>query len=193
MSGEIGACPDIIVKPRTTLKPLDPELRAEALKWATELRGIWLATGLTLGQFASLHPVDKGTVSRYLNGERVPRDRWFLDRLLEIRADKGEPLTPAVCEHLTKLHLRALEVAHPHEYKVRPVQDELEVAFIGKLEAERYAHALEEQLARRNREIQHLNRDKRLQRESRNAEYERLTTEIGRLTRQLHMAEERAA
>jgi hypothetical protein len=193
VSGENRSMPDIIVKPRVTLKPLDPKLRAEVLKWATELRVIWVATGLTLGQFASLHPVDKGTISRYLNGERVPRDHWFLDRLLAIRADRGEPVTPAVCEHLTKLHLRALEAAHPHEYKVRLVQDELEIALTGKLEAERYAHGLEEQLVKRNREIQRLTKDKKLLRASWNAEYERLTTEIGKLTRKLRMAEEWAA
>lgn len=48
--------------------------------------------------------IGKGTISRYLNGQRVPRDRWFLDRLLAIQSDNGNPVTLAVREHLTRLH-----------------------------------------------------------------------------------------
>ncbi len=87
-----------------SLKPLDPGLSVEVLDWVGELRMIWVAIGLSMNQFASLHPIDKGTISRYLNGQRVPRDHWFLDKLLAIHADSGNPLTPAVREHLTTLH-----------------------------------------------------------------------------------------
>ncbi len=59
-------------------------------------------------------------------------------------------------EHLATLQLRALKVAHPHEYRVRRVSDELEIALTGKLEAECYACALEEQLADRNRQVSEL-------------------------------------
>jgi serine phosphatase RsbU (regulator of sigma subunit) len=183
---------DVIVKPRATLKPLDPGLRAEVLEWAAQLRVIWAATGLSLGQFAVLHPVDKGTISRYLNGERVPRDHWFLDKLLAILADKGDPVTPVVCEHLTALHLRALEAAHPHEYKVRLIQDELKIAVTSKLEAERYARTLEEQLAQRNLEIRSLAEDKGRLRSAWHAEHDRLQRAIRETTRQLRETEERA-
>jgi hypothetical protein len=182
------------------LKPLDPGLSAEVLEWASELRVIWSATGLSMNEFASLHPIDKGTISRYLNGQRVPRDRWFLDKLLAIQADNGQPLTPAVREHLTGLHLRALAIAHPHEYRVRLVSDELEMALTGKLEAERHARALEEQLAERNRQVQELAADKGRLRAAwdadhvaMQAELERLTREIDEITGQLDLARERAA
>jgi len=192
---------DIARRPMPALKPLDPGLSAEVLEWADELRSIWTATGLSLNQFTCLYgPIDKGTVSRYLNGQRVPRDRWFLDKLLAIQTDNGNPLTPAVREHLTMLHLRALQVAHPHEYRVRLVNDELEIALTGKLEAERYARVLEEQLAERNRQIQELTDDKgRLRvawdadREAMQADFERLTRDIDDITGQLRWARERTA
>ena len=76
-----------------------------------ELREIWAAAGLSMNEFARLHPVDKGTISRYLNGKRVPRDRWFLDELMAIQSVVGAPVTTQVRKHLTGLQLRALEVA----------------------------------------------------------------------------------
>ena len=152
---------DIARKAPANLQPSDSRLSAEVREWASELRVIWAAVGLSMNQFACLYgPIDKGTISRYLNGQRVPRDRWFLDKLLAIQADKGQPVTPAVREHLTELHLHALQVAHPHEYRVRLINDQLEIALTGKQEAERYACALEEQLADRNRQVSELAEDK---------------------------------
>ena len=191
---------DIARKSPADLKPLASGLSAEVVDWAAELRVIWADIGLSMNQFASLHPIDKGTISRYLNGQRVPRDRWFLDKLLAIQADYGQPVTPAVREHLARLQLRALEVAHPHEYRVRRVSDELEIALTSKLEAELYARALEEQLADRNRQVSELAEAKgRLRaawaadRVAMQADCERLTREIGQIAGQLHLARERTA
>ena len=64
--------------------------------WVDELRAVWQATGLSMGQFAVLHPFDKGTISRYLGGHRVPGERHFLDTLLTTLETYGRPVTPAV-------------------------------------------------------------------------------------------------
>ena len=200
VGGDDGAMSDIARKPPADLRPLSPGLSAEVRDWVTELRVVWAAVGLSMNEFASVHPVDKGTVSRYLNGQRVPRDRWFLDKLLAIQADIGVPVTPNVREHLTGLQLRALEVAHPHEYRVRRVSDRLEIALTSRVEADRYARALEQQLAERNRQVRELADDKgRLRaawdadRVAMQAEYERLVQEIGKITRQLDLARQREA
>ncbi len=192
---------DIARKSPAALMPLDPRLPAEVREWVGELRVIWTATGLSLNQFRCLDGhghIDKGTISRYLNGRRVPSGPWFLDKLLAIQADNGRPITPAVREHLTELHMRALQVAHPHEYRVRLISDELEIAVTSKLEAERYARALEEQLAERSRRIEELTHDKsRLRaawdadRKAARADYERLTHEIDEIAGQLRLARER--
>jgi hypothetical protein len=192
--------PDIARKPPAGLRPLGAGLPVEVLEWTRALRVIWESTGWSVGRFASVNPIDKGTISRYLNGLRVPRDRWFLDSLFGILADDGKPVTPAVREHVTQLHLRALQAAHPHEYKVRKVSEELEIALTGKRRAERHARALEEQLARRRREVREPDDDKgRLRaawdddRTVRQAGYERDAREIREITSQLHLARERAA
>ncbi len=190
---------NIACRSNADLKPLNAGLSVEVLDWVDELRIIWSAAGLSMNEFASLHPIDKGTISRYLNGKRVPRDRWFLDKLLAIQADNGQPVTTAVREHLTGLHLRALKVAHPQEYRVRLVNDELEIALTGKLEAERYARSLEGQLAERSRQVRDLTDDKGRLRAAWDAdrvviqaEHERLTREIAEITGQLNLTRERA-
>jgi hypothetical protein len=184
--------PEISLLPASVLKPLDPDLRPDVRLWVDELRAVWQTTGLTMGQFAVLHPFDKGTISRYLSGHRVPGERHFLDTLLTTLDSYGRPVTPAVREYLTGLQMRALEAAHPHEYRVRLVKDELEVALTGRLEAERYARALEEQLAERNRDIQELTEDRNRLRAARDAEYARLIQEIEKLSQDLALARSRS-
>jgi hypothetical protein len=184
--------PEISALPASALKPLDPDLRPEVRVWVDELREVWQATGLSMGQFAVLHPFDKGTISRYLSGHRVPGERHFLDTLLTTLETHGRPVTPDVREYLTGLQMRALEAAHPHEYRVRLVKDELESALTGRLEAERYARSLEDQLTERSREIQDLTEDRNRLRASMDTEYARLMQEIDRLSKDLDLARSRS-
>jgi hypothetical protein len=184
---------EISCLPPSGLKPLDPDLRPEVRTWVDELRAVWQATGLSMGQFAVLHPFDKGTISRYLSGQRVPGERHFLDTLLSTLETYGRPVTPAVRDYLTGLQMDALQAAHPHEYRVRLVKDELEIALTGMLEAERYARALEEQLADRNREVQELTEDRNRLRAAMDAEYSRLLQEIEKLAKDLDLARSRSA
>jgi len=190
---------DIVPRSGAAPRPLNPRLCAEVQEWVKELRVIWGATGLSLNQFASMKPIDKGTVSRYLSGDRVPNGPWFLDELLDIQARSGQPVTPAVREHLKELHRCALEAAHPHAYQVQRVNDQLRIAVEGKLEAERCARVLEEQLAERNRRVSELAEDKsRLQtawhadRAAMQADYDRLTREISETIDELYLAREEA-
>jgi hypothetical protein len=187
------AMSEISCLPASGLKPLDPELKPEVRAWVGELRGIWQAAGLSMGQFAVRYPFDKGTISRYLSGQRVPGERHFLDMLLSaLESNNRRPVTPAVRDHLKVLQMLALQAAHPHEYRVRLVKDELDIALTSKLEAERYTRALEEKLAERNREIQDLTEDRNRLRVTLDMEYARLTEEIDKLTKDLDLARTRA-
>ncbi|WP_433478763.1 hypothetical protein ACQPZP_18010 [Spirillospora sp. CA-142024] len=185
--------------PLGALKPLDPELSPEVQAWAQEVRTLWSAVGMSVNRFARLNHIDKGTVSRYLNGRRVPGDRWFLDRLLAIQAEKGKQVSPQVREHLTGLQLEALQAAHPHEYRVRLVRDELDAAVVGQREAERYAAHLEHQLADRIRQLDEFaGRHGRLKaawdadRAAMQEDRDHLTAEIADLAHQLDHARQRA-
>ncbi|MEU6718336.1 PP2C family protein-serine/threonine phosphatase [Nonomuraea sp. NPDC046802] len=181
----------------TTRRPvemasLSPELSPQVLAWATELRAQFVALGMSLSLFAKLHPIDKGSVSRYLNGKRVPTDRWFLDQILALRAGAGAPVTEEVRRHLTELQLAALKVAHPHEYRVRTIKDDLAVALTSRQEAERYAQALEQQLRERTRTLEEHSAQIDRLRAAGDQDRARHQEEIALLTRHLKLARERA-
>lgn len=141
---------------RAEWKRLDPDLAEEVRVWVQELRTLWNAVGMSINRFALLNNIDKGTVSRYLNGKRVPGEHTFLNRLLAIQAEKGKEVSPEVHEHLTRLQLEALQVAHPHEYRVQLFRNQLQVALVGQHEAESYARSLEEQLSEQLRQLDEL-------------------------------------
>lgn len=178
---------------------LSPDLEVDTQTWVTTLRTLFDATGMKISMFVALHPeIDKGTVSRYLNGKRVPSTHWFLDKLLDALAAQGRPVTDEVRDHLIGLQLQALQAKHPHEFKVRRVRDELEIAVTAWKEAERYARDLEEQLRDRNRQVEELTEARQRLRDSLNADHaqmqaqqDRLNQEIADLTEQLQLAQQR--
>ena len=130
------------------LANLDPNLSPEAKAWAEELRKLWEDTDMSINRFLSESPLNlnKGTLSRYLSGKRVPGDPWLMNKLLDTMTAQGKESPPEVRENLTNLHLRALEKTHPHAYKVRQVSDQLQMAELEQHNAEQYADKLAEQL-----------------------------------------------
>jgi len=198
-TGDDEEVSDITPKPYSELESLDPSLSLEVRAWVSELRTVWAATGLSISRFARLYKGnDKSTISRYLNGKRVPQSRWFLDTLLTHLANVGKDVRPEVREHLNLLQLRAMEVTHPHQYKVRRVSDELEIAVTRLQEAERHARNLETQLALRMRQLQEVEDRKdqfraawENEHTTRQAEKTRFCGEITDLARQLHGAQDR--
>ncbi|MGW4797895.1 hypothetical protein ACWEPC_36295, partial [Nonomuraea sp. NPDC004297] len=173
------------------LATLSPELSPEVLAWVGELRSQFTALSMSISLFSRLHPIDKGTVSRYLNGKRVPADRWFLNQILALRASAGSPVTDEVREYLVELQMAALKIAHPHEYRVRKVSDELELAVTSWKEAERYAHNLEEQLVERTRTFQDVLAENERLRAGWDLDRTRYHQETIHLTQELELARDR--
>ncbi|WP_245956701.1 PAS domain-containing protein, partial [Nonomuraea fuscirosea] len=174
------------------LAPLSPGLSPQTMAWVTELRAQFAALGISICLFSRLHPIDKGTVSRYLSGKRVPTDRWFLDKILALRTASGESVTEEVREHLTNLQLAALQVAHPHEYRLRKATDELDIAVTRWKEAERYAHNLERQLNERTHALEAVLAETDRLRVAWDHDRAQYLEEIARLTEQLALARGRA-
>ena len=141
---------DIVPNSAGGLAPLDHSLPLEVRAWVSELRTIWAAAGTSIIRFANYGPIDSVTLAMCLNGERVPRDRWLLNTLLAMQAEReGKEVSWKARRHLFGLHLKALEVAHPQDYRRRVISDELEVAVMDRDEANRHVCDLEQQLAHR--------------------------------------------
>jgi hypothetical protein len=181
-----------IASRQVELALLSPDLSPQVMAWAKELRALFIPLGMSISLFSRLHPIDKGTVSRYLNGKRVPADRWFLDKVLTLRTTAGIPVTDEVRTHLVDLQEAALKVAHPHEYRVRKISDELEVAVTRWKEAERFAQSLEQELTELTQTLQDLLAEKDLVRTAWDEDRRRYHQEITELTRQLKLARNRA-
>ncbi len=124
------------------------------MAWSGELKRLFDSVDVSINRFCKANPlVDKGTLSRYLNGKRVPQSRWLLDRLLALRAEAGTPLADQARDHLIGLQLAALQVAHPHDYRIRIATDELNVTLTALRESQRHVRHLEEELHHRNRQL----------------------------------------
>ncbi|MCA2178437.1 SpoIIE family protein phosphatase [Nonomuraea glycinis] len=173
------------------LASLKPDLIPQVMAWAAELRTHFATLNMTISLFARLSHIDKGAVSRYLSGERVPTDRSFLDQILAMRAGQGTAVTEEVREHLIELYLDALKATRPHEYRIQKVSDELAIAVTRWKEAERYAESLEYELSRRTHTIEGLSSENERLRAAWDRERTQHFDEIAELTERLKMAQNR--
>jgi hypothetical protein len=156
------------------LRPLDTDLRSESRALAEALRGVFGMLKTSLGDFAADCNRDKGAVSRYLSGKRVP-PRQFIDVLVrEALRVQGEVGVPAsLAENLRKLHLCALEAYDPHSASLQRLEDEI------RLHASR-KEALEIELARNRREIGRLRRQARTTEEAREHDSSQIVKDLER-------------
>ncbi|WP_148086051.1 hypothetical protein [Actinocorallia herbida] len=169
--------------------------RPEVKTWSAALRELFDSTGISPGLFCLTKGVDKGSLSRYLNGKRVPKTQRLLDDLFALRDAAGTPVPKAVREQLLQLHRDALGAAHPHEYRVLKVREELAEAADQLRATRQHAQHLQEQLDGLNARLdEHHGRLALLSAENDRIRAEQddytagLQTEIEELTRQLTQA-----
>lgn len=110
------------------LTSLDVNLTPEFHEFAEALRDVFTMLGISLGEFAARCHRDKGAVSRYLAGKRVPQ-RDFVDQLLEqVRLVRGVGgISDEVGDNLRKLHLRALTVKDPKAARIQALKDNIDL------------------------------------------------------------------
>ncbi|HZF90591.1 ATP/GTP-binding protein [Streptomyces sp.] len=112
----------IPVRP-VNLAPLKDGLPPERQALAENLRQIFLVLGISVRRYAARRFLNASSVTRYLNGERVPP--W--DFVAGVIADVQEvqaPLTPEAEAALRNLHRAALK-SNQHSSEVQALQDKL--------------------------------------------------------------------
>lgn len=155
------------------LQPLADDLEPEVRAFVERLREIFGMTQMSLGQFAHLRYRDKGAVSKYLSGKRMP-PRDFVDDLLEELAhEHGAPATPELRDLVRELHLRALQVRDAQSYRLQVLTDQLEIATTDLRQSRSYADYLQGQLTDRQEEVQTLSSNLRRTSDAFNAERDR--------------------
>jgi hypothetical protein len=111
------------------------------------LRHVFYLLETSVGEFAADCHRDKGAVSRYLGGKRVP-PRKFVDDLLNAALEaRGETVvTTVVGDNLRELHLRAFGAHDPQGAKLQALEDDLSLYANRKKD-------LEAELAQRKHEV----------------------------------------
>jgi chromosome segregation ATPase len=156
------------------LSPLDTALPPESQALADALRNVFAMLETSINEFATRCNRDKGAVSRYLSGKRVP-PREFVEVLLsEARRARGEiGVTAAVVDNLRELHIRALEAHDPPAAKIQSLEDDLRLHAARKKD-------LEDELAKRQDEVNRLRRQARTIERGQEGEAQRVIKDLER-------------
>nr|WP_289782074.1 helix-turn-helix domain-containing protein [Streptomyces phaeoluteigriseus] len=99
------------------------------LAFALRLRELYEESGWSsLQAFAQAVGYSRGTISRFLSGERQPK-AYFLDKLFAAMKDRtGRPVTEAVRADTRRLYFESVRLKAPAEYQLFCVEEELRAA-----------------------------------------------------------------
>ncbi|MFF5023767.1 ATP-binding protein [Streptomyces collinus] len=114
--------------------------------WAKRLREFYESLGLTLLALENLLGIDATTLSRYLNGQRLPEITFL--RNLDDAIDKqtGAHLKPEVMAAVRAEYLAACLVHEPQRHEMYVLRDELDDARSRLVAAEQTVAELQEQI-----------------------------------------------
>ncbi|MFF4658445.1 helix-turn-helix domain-containing protein [Streptomyces sp. NPDC001381] len=100
-----------------------------ALSFVLRLRGLYEESGWpSLQAFAQAVGYSRGTISRFLSGERQPKAR-FLDTLFAALEDRtGRPVAEAVREETRRMYFESIRDRAPAEYRLFQMEEQLKAA-----------------------------------------------------------------
>ncbi|MEV8065968.1 helix-turn-helix domain-containing protein [Streptomyces sp. NPDC085995] len=109
----------------SNLVPLSDEVPTEARELAAELRRFFESLDISVRRYAVRCNYDPATVSRYLNGKRVPPWSFIQSLLTEVSERRGSSIQQGALEVIRRLHRSALQASNKHLYAVQTLQDQL--------------------------------------------------------------------
>lgn len=117
---------DIVVDQSLAESDRSPEgLAPEVAALVDVLKQLFDVLETSITRYAVQCRRDKGAVSRYLSGKRIP-PKDFIDDLLRHAAEvRGTLATPDVQQHVHRLRLEALRVRNTGAYEVEVLRDQL--------------------------------------------------------------------
>ncbi|GGY50871.1 helix-turn-helix domain-containing protein [Streptomyces djakartensis] len=107
------------------LDPLGDDIRPEVRELAETLRMLFASLEISLRRYAVRAHSDPGTVSRYLNGKRVPPWSFVTGLLTHVADHRGEPVTAEARSSLRMLHGKAV-AASTRNHRVQELQQLLQ-------------------------------------------------------------------
>lgn len=109
----------------SSLVPLDGGLPDESRAFAEALRSLFVGLGVSVRRYAARRNRDAGSVSRFLNGTRIPTWEFVHDLLSDVAEQQGSVPTPETTELLRRLHRTALDKSGSAHNRVQVLEDQL--------------------------------------------------------------------
>ncbi|MEW2809862.1 chromosomal replication initiator protein DnaA [Streptomyces massasporeus] len=141
------------------LVPLGGDLPGESRALAEALRRLFDGLGLSVRRYATRRHRDAGSVSRFLNGTRIPPWEFVNDLISDVTEHQGQPPTQEAMELLRALYRSALAESGSAFSRVQLLEDQLADADRRSVESVAVVRALERALA----DAQHRSADLELQ------------------------------
>jgi hypothetical protein len=154
---------------------------------AQALTDLFQGLGISQRRYAARRSYDSSTVSRYLNGQRLPRWEFVRDLLNDVGEVHGAVPTPEAITMLRSLHDTALNAAKGAEHRVRSLERQLRDADA----KARETAARERMLAAALRDREENIRDLQTQNRELRAQIGQLREELERVRELNRRAEER--
>lgn len=107
------------------LRPLAEDLRPESRALAMALRELFAGLNVSVRRYAARRMRDAGTLSRYLNGTRVPPWEVVMDLFTDVAEDRGMAATPDAIELVHRLHRAAVETSAAPRHAVEVLEQQL--------------------------------------------------------------------
>lgn len=114
---------------RPDLGPVKDDVSEPVLAFVLRLRQLYEESGWSsLQDFAQAVGYSRGTLSRFLSGERQPK-AYFLDRLVAAMEDRtGRPVSEAALAETRRLYFESIRLKAPTEYRLFRAQEDLRAA-----------------------------------------------------------------
>ncbi|WP_216588644.1 hypothetical protein [Streptomyces brasiliscabiei] len=143
------------------LRPVKPDLTPECAAFVNTLRELFVGLGISVRRYAARRHRDAGSISRFLNGSRVPPWEFVEDLLRDLAEVQQIPVKPEVFTHIRNQHREALRVSNAGLYELQVLNDQLEQADREQRQAAVREQALLEALQARQRRIAELEIERR--------------------------------
>ncbi|MFH9660536.1 chromosomal replication initiator protein DnaA [Streptomyces sp. NPDC017248] len=131
----------------SVLVPLGGDLPEESRVLAEALRRLFAGLGVSVRRYAARRHRDPGSLSRFLNGTRVPPWEFVHDLIHDVAEEQGRAPTAEAVELLRRLHRTALASSGSPQHRVQALEDELADADRQSLRSAALVRALEGALA----------------------------------------------
>ncbi|WP_413102285.1 response regulator [Streptomyces sp. Inha503] len=109
----------------SVLHPLGENLPEECRAFAVELRKLFLGLEVSVRRYAVRRHRDPSTISRFLNGTRIPPWEFVFDLFTDLAERRGVAPTPAAIELVRELHRAAVRTSRSPGHAMEILQIQL--------------------------------------------------------------------